>query len=125
MNRWIMLRRLRGPAFLLLFGLTALLNQWDVLSFGQSWPLYLILAGVFSLAERAAFIGVAPPAAYPGAPSYTPPAYAAAPGGWTAPPSSSPSSSAASSTALSTSGAPQQPAELAPSDDPDWQKGGR
>ena len=87
MNRWIMLRRLRAPAFLLLFGLTALLNQWDILSFGQSWPLYLILAGVFALAERAAFIGVPPPSGYPGAPSYVPPGYPAsgpaAPGPWT------------------------------------------
>ncbi|MGI8772598.1 MAG: hypothetical protein ACR2JE_14330 [Acidobacteriaceae bacterium] len=120
MNRWIMLRRLRGPAFLLLFGLTALLNQWDILSFGQSWPLYLILAGVFSLAERAAFIGVTPPVGYPGAPSYVPPAYAA-PGAWTAPtaPSAPPNSSSC------TSLVPQSPADLAPRDDPDWQKGGR
>jgi hypothetical protein len=54
MNTWLLIRRLRGPAFLLLLGITALLNQWDVLSFGRSWPLYLILFGVMSLAERAA-----------------------------------------------------------------------
>jgi Domain of unknown function (DUF5668) len=54
MNTWLLIRRLRGPAFLLLVGITALLNQWDVLSFGRSWPLYLILFGVMSLAERAA-----------------------------------------------------------------------
>jgi hypothetical protein len=54
MTQWLLLRRLRGPAFLLLVGITALLNQWDILSFGRSWPLYLILAGVLTLAERAA-----------------------------------------------------------------------
>jgi hypothetical protein len=54
MNQWLMIRRLRGPAFLLLVGVTALLNQWDILSFGRSWPLYLILLGLLSLAERAA-----------------------------------------------------------------------
>jgi len=54
MNTWVLIRRLRGPAFLLLLGITALLNQWDILSFGRSWPLYLILFGVMSLAERAA-----------------------------------------------------------------------
>ncbi len=54
MTQWLLIRRLRGPAFLLLVGVTALLNQWDVLSFGRSWPLYLILAGVLGLAERAA-----------------------------------------------------------------------
>src|ERR1700750_287616 len=66
MNRWIMLRRLRGPAFLMLFGITALLHQWRILTFGQSWPLYLILWGVFSLAERAGFYGVTPPPPPPG-----------------------------------------------------------
>jgi hypothetical protein len=69
MNAWLLIRRLRGPAFLILVGITALLNQWGVLSFGRSWPLYLILAGVLGLAERAA-IAAAPPAVpplYPGA----------------------------------------------------------
>jgi hypothetical protein len=54
MNSWLLIRRLRGPAFLILVGITALLNQWGVLSFSRSWPLYLILAGVLGLAERAA-----------------------------------------------------------------------
>jgi hypothetical protein len=54
MTSWLMIRRLRGPAFLLLVGITALLNQWDILSFSRSWPLYLILFGIMSLAERAA-----------------------------------------------------------------------
>jgi hypothetical protein len=73
MNAWLLIRRLRGPAFLILLGITALLNQWGVLSFSRSWPLYLILAGVLGLAERAA-IAAAPlaapplyPGAYPGA----------------------------------------------------------
>jgi hypothetical protein len=54
MNTWLLIRRLRGPAFLILFGVTAMLHQWGVLSFGRSWPLYLILAGLLGLAERAA-----------------------------------------------------------------------
>ena len=63
--RWVLIRRLRGPAFLLTFAVTALLHQWDILSFGQSWPLYLIVAGALILAERAAMAGV-PPEAYSG-----------------------------------------------------------
>ena len=59
MNSWFLIRRLRGPAFVILVGITALLNQWGVLSFSRSWPLYLILAGVIGLAERAAL--TAPP----------------------------------------------------------------
>src|ERR1700691_1756252 len=73
MNTWLVIRRLRGPAFLILLGITALLNQWGVLSFTRSWPLYLILAGVLGLAERAAIVAAPPaepplyPGAYPGA----------------------------------------------------------
>jgi hypothetical protein len=66
-NSWLLIRRLRGPAFVILAGITALLNQWNILSFGHSWPLYLILAGVMGLAERAAWSAMPPPVppAYP------------------------------------------------------------
>lgn len=80
MNRYILIRRLRGPAFLLLVGFIALLNQADVLSWGHAWPLFLILAGVLLLAERAALAGYEYPP-YPGTtygpaanPTQTPPA---------------------------------------------------
>jgi hypothetical protein len=78
MNSWLLIRRLRGPAFLILVGITALLNQWGVLSFSRSWPLYLILAGVIGLAERAAILAAPPvPPVYPGAyPSSYPGSYA-------------------------------------------------
>src|ERR1700675_2540361 len=73
MNSWLLIRRLRGPAFLILVGITALLNQWGVLSFSRSWPLYLILAGVIGLAERAALANAPPAPLYPGA--YAPQTY--------------------------------------------------
>jgi hypothetical protein len=67
MSRYILIRRLRGPAFLLLVGTLALLNQADILSWGKSWPFFLILWGVMALAERAAIAseGGLPPAPYP------------------------------------------------------------
>jgi hypothetical protein len=67
MNRYILIRRLRGPAYLLLIGALALLNQADILSWGKSWPFFLILAGVLALAERAALAAEddMPPPAYP------------------------------------------------------------
>jgi hypothetical protein len=61
MNAWLLIRKLRGPAFLIMVGITALLNQWGVLSFARSWPLYLILAGVIGLLERAALAAGASP----------------------------------------------------------------
>jgi hypothetical protein len=98
MNSWLFIRRLRGPAFIILVGVTALLNQWGVLSFGRSWPLYLILAGVLALAERAALAAAPPavppvyPGAYPGTyppAAYSPNAYAAPPE-YAGPPPASP-----------------------------------
>jgi hypothetical protein len=67
MNSYIVIRRLRGPAFLLLVGVIALLNQMDILSWGHAWPLFLILAGVLLLVERAALSREGYPP-YPGAP---------------------------------------------------------
>ena len=43
MNRYLMIRRLRGPAFLLLLGICAMLHQLNMLSVWHAWPLFLIL----------------------------------------------------------------------------------
>ncbi len=55
MNRWYQLRRMRGALFLILVGVLALLNQWHIMSWGQSWPFFLIVPGLLALAERAAW----------------------------------------------------------------------
>ena len=72
MNRYLMIRRLRGPAFLLLLGVCALLHQLNMLSVWRAWPLFLILWGVMLLAERAALheadMPPYPPPGYPVAP---------------------------------------------------------
>lgn len=97
MSRYILIRRLRGPAFLLLVGVIALLNQADVLTWGHAWPLFLILAGVLLLAERAALAteGYPPyPGTYPGQYPGTP----YAPAGEQAPPASSSTSIVPAST---------------------------
>jgi hypothetical protein len=56
MNRYIMIRRLRFPAILLLIGGVALLHQTGVIDRFSHWfwPLLLILLGVLMLAERMA-----------------------------------------------------------------------
>jgi hypothetical protein len=72
MSRYMMIRRLRGPVFLLLVGGIALFRQMGIIhSFSHLfWPLLLIMFGVFMLAERAALAAEAgyPPPPYPGAP---------------------------------------------------------
>lgn len=55
MNQWYAIRRLRGPAFLILIGILLLLEQCHIMNFGKSWPLLLILGGLLRLAERAAW----------------------------------------------------------------------
>jgi hypothetical protein len=67
-SRYILIRRLRGPAFLLLVGINALLAQANIIGWGHSWPFYLILAGLISLAERAAIATDGPPPPFPGTP---------------------------------------------------------
>lgn len=66
MNQYIFLQRITGPAMLLTFGVCALLDTWDILNFGRSWPLYLIVLGVIKLAQRAALATAAPPPGYAG-----------------------------------------------------------
>lgn len=67
MNRYILIRRLRGPAILLLIGILALMSQAHLISFwGLFFPLLLILIGVLKLAERAALAAAGDEAGYPG-----------------------------------------------------------
>jgi hypothetical protein len=71
MSRYILIRRLRGPAILLLIGVVALLHQMGVVEHGWHlfWPLLLILLGVLLLAERTALATEGYPAPpYPGGP---------------------------------------------------------
>lgn len=104
MNRWLVIRRLRAPAFLILFGVLALLNQWHVIGFRRSWPLFLILGGLLLLAERTA---LAPPA--PSPESYLAGANFHAPASTTAP----------------ATGDSAPPSEEIPSSQPDETSGGR
>jgi hypothetical protein len=76
-SRYLLIRRLRGPAFLLLIGVDALLAQAHILSWSKSWPFYLILGGVLMLAERAALASEGYPA--PSVPPYPGVNYPAAP----------------------------------------------
>jgi Domain of unknown function (DUF5668) len=95
MNRYILIRRLRAPAVLLLIGVLALLHQMGVIDhfWHLFWPLLFILIGAILLAERAVLSidsGNAPP--YPGGPLPSSPypgaPYAGAPAATTSAPES-------------------------------------
>jgi hypothetical protein len=72
MSRYIMIRRLRWPAILVLAGVVALLHQVGAINHFWHWfvPLLLILLGTMMLAERAALATEGYPP-YPGYPGYT------------------------------------------------------
>lgn len=55
MNRWYQIRRLRGAVILILVGVLALLNQWNILRWHTSWPIILIVLGLLMVLERAVF----------------------------------------------------------------------
>ena len=84
MNRYILIRRLRGPAILLLLGIIALLHESGLVEFWSLFiPLLLILIGVLKLAERAALATAGDEVPYAGSPY---PYGAAAPGAGVAQP---------------------------------------
>jgi hypothetical protein len=69
MNRYILIRRLRGPAILLLLGAILLMHQAGLVDFWSLFfPLLLILIGVLKLAERAALAAAGDETPYPGSP---------------------------------------------------------
>ena len=84
MNRYILIRRLRGPAILLLLGVIALLHESGLVEFWSLFfPLLLILIGVLKLAERAALAAGGDEVPYAGSPY---PYAASAPAGGVAQP---------------------------------------
>jgi hypothetical protein len=70
MNSYLFLRRMRGPIFLLTFGVTAILDVYTGIDYTRSWPLYIIVWGVLKLAENAILVQNPPPP--PGTPGYGP-----------------------------------------------------
>jgi hypothetical protein len=81
MNQYILLRRMRGPIMLLVFGITAILAEYTRIGYSESWPLYIIAWGILKLAENA-ILAQHPPSTLPGYSGYPPQAgYPPATGG--------------------------------------------
>jgi TM2 domain-containing membrane protein YozV len=74
--RYRLVRALRGSVWVALVGLLFFLNDFHILSWGHSWPLFIILAGVMTVLQRAAYTPAPiPPYGY----GYPPPPTATAP----------------------------------------------
>ncbi len=67
-------RAARGPVWIVLVGVLFLLDSFHILSWGRSWPLFIIVGGLMTFFERTAY-----PAALPLQYGYVPPAPPAAP----------------------------------------------
>jgi hypothetical protein len=63
-------RALRGSVWIALVGLLFFLDQFDILSWGHSWPLFIILAGVMTVLERAAYSAAVAAGPMPFDPNY-------------------------------------------------------
>lgn len=79
MRNWYLMRRLRSAVMLITFGVLALLSQWHILRFEQSWPIILIVLGLMKIAERTAWSADVREQQYgagfpPAAPGVVPPA---------------------------------------------------
>ena len=68
-------RALRGSVWIALVGLLFFLDQFDILSWGHSWPLFIILAGVMTVLERAAYSAAVAAGPMPYDPAYPPAGY--------------------------------------------------
>jgi hypothetical protein len=56
---------LRGSVWVILVGVLFLLSSFNILGWGKSWPLFIIVAGVMTLAEKTAYQSATVPPVYP------------------------------------------------------------
>ena len=80
--RYQIIRALRSSVWIALVGLLFFLDEFHILSWGHSWPLFIILAGVMAVLGRAAYNAAAaatPPYGAPYGYGYPPQPAAAAP----------------------------------------------
>jgi hypothetical protein len=87
MNQYLLLRRMFWPIMLLVFGVTAILNEYTGIGYDKSWPIYVIAWGVLKLAENAVLAQNAPPPPppYPGYPPAAGSGYGTPPGSTSGP----------------------------------------
>ncbi|HMG01527.1 MAG TPA: DUF5668 domain-containing protein, partial [Edaphobacter sp.] len=66
--RYRLFSALRGSVWVILVGIMFFLANFNILSWGRSWPLFIIVAGIMILAEKTFYNPAAAPPAYPVAP---------------------------------------------------------
>jgi hypothetical protein len=67
-------RALRGSVWIVLIGVLFLLDSFDIISWGHSWPIIIIVAGLMAIFQRASYsAAMAAPYPYPAPPVPPPP----------------------------------------------------
>ena len=74
--RYRVFHALRGPVWIVLVGVMFLLDSFGILSWGRSWPLFIIVAGLMAVLRGVAYSGAPAGGPYypPNAPAQPPPA---------------------------------------------------
>ncbi len=62
--RYRLFRAAQGTVWIVLVGILFLLDSYNILSWGRSWPLFIIVAGLMAVFRGVAYSGGAPYAAY-------------------------------------------------------------
>lgn len=85
MNNYLLIRRIRGPVYILTAGFLALLNEWTRFGWGRTWPIFIIVTGLLVFAERGALSQAVASGEWPAAPA-GPGVYPQATGAYPQPP---------------------------------------
>jgi hypothetical protein len=78
MYRLRLVRAMRGSIWVIVVGFMFLLSSFNILSWGRSWPIFIIVAGLIAILERSVFTSVAT-SGYPYQTAPPPPAPATPP----------------------------------------------
>ena len=60
-----LVRALQSSVWVILVGVLFLLDTLNILSWGRSWPLFIIVGGVMAFVQRSAYSAAAQPIPYP------------------------------------------------------------
>jgi len=71
--RFRLFHALRGAIWIVLVGVLFLLDSFRILSWGRSWPLFIIVAGLMAIFHRATYSAAAAASYNPYANPYAPP----------------------------------------------------
>jgi hypothetical protein len=80
MNNYLMIRRIRGPVYILTAGVLGLFAEFTRYGWDRTWPIWIIVTGLLMFAEYSARSAAIASGEYPVVPPMPPPVYPQGPG---------------------------------------------